>query len=227
VSDPIAICLAPSGHVVLRPAGPGDASPEPAVARRIRAAFERSQGAGLLHLGAAEARTALPPAFAFWRDFGRSFVAALCALPDLEERREQAEPHSRDDELAHLAAGAPPMPGSEYLSADLLAALWEDVLVAWRSDVTATRGTVESWLTARDPAWNVVGRVHLHLAENKRDPDRPFAFLATYTTGLSPAGKPQHRPLGDAVREASSAADRRRLLALLQPVHRASSGARS
>jgi non-specific serine/threonine protein kinase len=222
VSDPIAICLAPSGHVVLRPAEPRDASLEPAVARRIRAAFERGHGAGLLHLGAAEARTALPPAFAFWRDFGCSFVAALCSLPDLEERRERVEPNPRDGELARLAASAPPMPGSEYLSADLLAALWKDVLVAWRSEVTATRGTIESWLTARDPAWNVVGRVHLHLAENKRDPDRPFAFLATYTTGLSASGKPQHRPLGDAVREASSAADRRRLLALLQPVHRAS-----
>ena len=68
----------------------------------------------------------------------------------------------------------------------------------------------------------MVGRVHFHLAENKRDADRPFAFLATYTTGLSQGGKPQHRPLGDAVREASSAADRRRLLGLLQPVQRAS-----
>ncbi len=222
MTDPIAISLAPSGHVVLRPAGPDDASPEPAVARRIRTAFERGHGAGLLHLGAAEARTALPPAFGFWRDFGRAFVAALCALPDLEERREQAEPRPRNDELARLAASAPPMPGSEYLGPDVLGALWTDILASWRAEVGRTRGTIESWLTARDPAWNVVGRVHLHLAENKRDPDRPFAFLATYTTGLSPNGKPQHRPLGDAVREASSAADQRRLLALLRPVQRAS-----
>ncbi len=60
----------------------------------------------------------------------------------------------------------------------------------------------------------------------RREPARPRApvraFLATYTTGLAASGKPQRRPPGDAVREASSAADRRRLLALLQPVHRTS-----
>jgi non-specific serine/threonine protein kinase len=114
------------------------------------------------------------------------------------------------------------MLGGEYLTASVLGALWQDVLGAWRAEIAAANGTVQEWLAAQDPAWSVVGRVHLHLAENRRDPDHPFAFLATYTTGLAANGKPQHRALGDAVREASSAADRRRLLALLQPVHRAS-----
>jgi len=176
----------------------------------------------LLHLGAAEPRTALPPVFACWRDFAGAFVAALCALPDLEERRERADPAPREGELERLAAAAPPMPGGEYLTAEVLGSLWQDVLGAWRAEIAATTGTVQEWLAAKDPAWSVVGRVHLHLAENRRDPERPFAFLATYSTGLAANGKPQHRPLGDAVREASSAADRRRLLALLQPVHRAS-----
>ena len=119
------------------------------------------------------------------------------------------------------------MPGGEYLTPDVLRSLWDEVLEAWRAEIAATPGTVEAWLAAKDPAWSVVGRVHLHLAENRRDPERPFAFLATYTTGLAASGKPQHRPLGDAVREASSAADRRRLLALLQPVQRASRAERA
>jgi len=222
VTDPIAISLTPSGHLVLGPAGSSDPSPEAAVARRIAAAFQRGHGEGLLHLGSAEATTPLPPAFAFWRDFGRGFIAALCALPDLEALRERADPRPREGELAMLLARAPLMPGSEYLGLEVLSALWTDVLVAWRAEMNGLRGTVQDWLAARDPAWAVVGRVHFHLAENKRDADRPFAFLATYTTGLSDGGKPQHRPLGDAVREASSAADQRRLLALLQPVQRAS-----
>ena len=222
MTDPIAISLTPSGHLVLGPAGSSDPSPEAAVARRIAAAFQRGHGEGLLHLGSAEATTPLPPAFAFWRDFGRGFIAALCALPDLEALRERADPRPREGELAMLLARAPLMPGSEYLGLEVLSALWTDVLVAWRAEMNGLRGTVQDWLAARDPAWAVVGRVHFHLAENKRDADRPFAFLATYTTGLSDGGKPQHRPLGDAVREASSAADQRRLLALLQPVQRAS-----
>ncbi len=222
MTHPFTIALTPAGHVLPRTAEPHEPAPEPAAARRIRAAFERGHAAGLLHLGAAEARTALPPAFAFWRDFGRAFVAALCALPDLEERRERADPAPREGELERLAAAAPPMPGGEYLTADVLRSLWGSILEAWRTEIAAATGTVQEWLASKDPAWNVVGRVHLHLAENRRDPDRPFAFLATYTTGLAANGKPQHRPLGDAVREASSAADHRRLLALLQPVHRAS-----
>src|SRR6266545_1275340 len=222
MTDPFTIALTPAGHVLLRPAEPHEPVPEPRPPNRIRSAFERGHPAGLLHLGAAEPRTALPPALAFWRDFGRAFVAALCALPDLEERRERAAPAPSDGEIERLAAAAPPMPGGEYLTAEVLGSLWEGVLEAWRADIAAATGTVQEWLAAKDPAWSVVGRVHLHLAENRRDPDRPFAFLATYTTGLAANGKPQHRPLGDAVREASSAADRRRLLALLQPVHRAS-----
>ncbi|HEY6100690.1 MAG TPA: SNF2 helicase-associated domain-containing protein, partial [Anaeromyxobacter sp.] len=216
------IVLTPAGHLLLRAAGPHEPAPESGPARRMRAAFERGPAAGLLHLGAAEARTALPAVFAFWRDFGRAFVAALCALPDLEERRERSEPAPRAGELERLAAAAPPMPGGEYLTADVLRSLWVNVLEAWRTEIAAAKGTVQEWLAARDSAWSAVGRVHLHLAENRRDPERPFAFLATYTTGLAASGKPQHRPLGDAVREASTAEDRRRLLALLQPVHRAS-----
>ena len=38
VTDPIAISLTPSGHLVLGPAGSSDPSPEAAVARRIAAA---------------------------------------------------------------------------------------------------------------------------------------------------------------------------------------------
>ncbi len=225
ISAPVetfALALTPAGHVLLRPAEPHEPVPEPAPARRIRAAFERGHAVALLHLGAAEARTALPPAFAFWRDFGRAFVAALCALPDLDERRERADPAPREGELERLAAAAPPMPGGEYLTAEVLRPLWHDILEAWRTEIAAATGTVQEWLAAKDPAWSVVGRVHLHLAENRRNPDRPFAFLASYTTGLAANGRPQHRALGEAVREASSAADRRRLLALLQPVHRAS-----
>src|SRR5205823_8158735 len=45
------------------------------------------------------------------------------------------------------------------------------------------------------------GRVHFNLAENRKDSDAPFAFLATYTTRLSAHTKAQHLPLGEALRE--------------------------
>src|SRR5437867_3160588 len=82
----LTFALTPTGTLVLRDAP--DADPlEGATARRIRAAFERGAGHGLVQLGAAEVDTALPPAVAFWRDVGRAFIAHLCAVPDLEAIR--------------------------------------------------------------------------------------------------------------------------------------------
>jgi superfamily II DNA or RNA helicase len=218
---PFTLVLSPSGHLALAPGEAGDALPD-GPARRIRRAFERGAGAGLLHLGAAEVRTPLPPVLAFFRDLGRAFVTALCATPDLEAQRTWAEPAPPTGELERLAASAPPMPGGEYLTPAALSALWAELLHAFRAELDATDASVDAWLAARDPGWGGVGRVHLHLAENPRDPARPFAFLATYTVGLAPSGKPLHRPLGDAVRAASGARDHDRLVALLRPVQRAS-----
>jgi hypothetical protein len=45
-SPPIATSLTPSGHLVVGPAGSSDPSLEPAVARRIGAAFQRGHGRG-------------------------------------------------------------------------------------------------------------------------------------------------------------------------------------
>src|SRR5207249_3349783 len=102
-----------------------------------------------------------------------------------------------------------------------LETLWTQLREAFWAEVLASGENVQKFLAGKNAAWNVVGRVHFHLAENKRDPQNPFAFLASYTTGLSSQGKPQHRPLGEAVRESSSARDKSRLLALLLPVQKA------
>ena len=67
----------------------------------------------------------------------------------------------------------------------------------------------------------MIGRVHFNLAENRRDRDLPFAFMATYTTRLSAQAKAQHLPLGQALREYAGAANRDKLLSLLVPVQRA------
>jgi non-specific serine/threonine protein kinase len=218
-----ALSLTPRVHLI--PCAPAADAPalDGAVERRLRAAFEAGTGAGLLQLGAAEVTTALPPPLGFWRDFGRGFVAAACATPALEEVREKIEPPVPPDELLRLVQSAPPMEGGEYLSLAALESLWGELLAAFREALQNTKSPVQDWLAARHPAWNVVGRVHLHLAENKRDPERPFAFLATFTTSLSGQGKPRHSPLGEAVRASSSARDDQRLLALLSPVQRAAS----
>ena len=66
-----------------------------------------------------------------------------------------------------------------------------------------------------------MGRVHFHLAENRKDAERPFAFLTTYAPGLAAHGEVRHAPLGAALREYAGAGAKAELLRLLEPVSRA------
>jgi hypothetical protein len=220
-SDPakagLALGLTPSGTLALRAAP--DADPlDPAAASRIEAAFALGAGHGLLHLGASEVDTTLPPGFAFWRDLGRAFVTQLCAMPEVDASRKRLQVPLPEAEIQVLAAGAPPMVGGEYLDTAALAACWEAMSAACRAELAEFDGPLEGFLRSRHTAWHVVGRVHFHLAENRADPAAPFAFLATYSTRLTRQGKAQHRPLGEAIREYAGAGNRDKLLALLEPV---------
>src|SRR5207244_12336857 len=113
------------------------------------------------------------------------------------------------------------MTGSKYLTAGVLHALWQELDNAFRRELSESKCGVQDFLKRRNPAWNLVGRVHFNLAENRKDEDAPFAFLATYTTRLSVHAKAQHLPLGQALREYAGAANTDRLLSLLLPVQRA------
>lgn len=82
--------------------------------------------------------------------------------------------------------------------------------------------SAQAFLKSRHPAWNLIGRVHFNLAENRNDDEAPFAFLATYTTRLSTAPKAQHLPLVKLLCSNNSGAKNRdRLMSLLLPVQRA------
>jgi non-specific serine/threonine protein kinase len=90
-----------------------------------------------------------------------------------------------------------------------------------RQEVRASEHSVREYLHELNPLWRTVGRVTFHLAENKRDPEQPFAFLATYSARLSAQGRVQHLPLGRALQEYAGAKNRSALLSLLQPIQRA------
>jgi non-specific serine/threonine protein kinase len=148
-------------------------------------------------------------------------MASVCARPDLEEERDRLDVPPPTERLEAMARAVPPIAGGEYVTTASLAGLWSAALEELRRELGRWRGTVADYLRSKHAAWTAVGRVHFHLAENKRDPDAPFAFLATYTTRLSATGAAQHRPLGHALEEYGAARDRERLLALLLPVQRA------
>jgi superfamily II DNA or RNA helicase len=212
--------ISPTGRIHLE-AAPGNAGlPAPAAVARIRQAFERGGGSGLLHLGASELSSALPPSLAFGRDLAHLFMTHLCAVPDLAQQWGAVQIPAPRPELAQLLAGMPPMAGAEYLDLDCAALLWEQLQDAARSEIAAENGDVQQWLGHKHAGWNVLGRVCFHLAENKADEQAPFAFLATYAAGVSQQAKVRHLPLGRALQE--HADDRAALLRLLLPVQRAS-----
>ncbi|MDR3535308.1 MAG: SNF2 helicase-associated domain-containing protein, partial [Acetobacteraceae bacterium] len=214
--------LTPHGRLVAEPADDAPAL-DPGLAASLSDAFVRGSGHGLLQLGAGGVGRVLPPAFVWWRSFAARYVAALClhaagaeagaALPDL--------PAPDAAERASLVLTAPMMPGAEYLTPDMLRTLWDATAAACALALAEAQTDLQSFLKQLNPAWNLVGRVHFNLAENPRDPDAPFAFMATYTTRLSAQAKAQHVPLGQALREYAGADNRERLLALLLPVQRA------
>jgi hypothetical protein len=210
--------LTPHGRLLIMPQDNAPAI-DAALGERIEQAFERGTGHGLLRLGGGEIGEVMPPAFAYWRDFGSRFVTALCTWPDQDERvhTQPAEP----DDLAKLVEAAPVMPGAEYLTVDVLRTMWSEMVAAFASERAQAKSTREAFLKQLHPAWNIVGRVHFNLAENRKDEEAPFAFLATYAHRLSQHGKAQHLPLGQALREYAGAANKEKLLSLLMPVQRA------
>ena len=218
VPEPV---ITPAGALVLRSTARGPALPE-GMAAQLQPAFERGAGHGLLWLGAGAVRSSLPGQLAYWRGFAGRYVAAMCGLPGIaDERTKPRLPPPSTDMLEALARSVPPMLGAEYLTAEVLTRLWQQMDAACDAELAASGGTVQAFLKRLDPAWNLVGRVHFNLAENRKDEAAPFAFLATYTTGLSATAKAQHLPLGKALQEYAGAGNKERLLSLLMPVQRA------
>ena len=187
---------------------------------RIESDFKSGVGHGLLQLGLREVKATLPPDIAYWRDYAATFLSSLCHLPDLEKVKRTPEvPCPNRNDLKEKLFSLPPMQGAEYVTVKLLESYWHDIARA--IDEQLQGRTISAFLNESSELWHNIGRVHFHLAENKRSTEKPFAFLATYTTGLSNQGQVRHLPLGNALREFVGEKARTQLLSLLRPVHSA------
>jgi non-specific serine/threonine protein kinase len=216
----ITLSISPQGRLLVLPSEPPSQS-EP-ICERVQQAFAESQANGLLHLATRELTASLPSEFVWARDFASRYLTRLCHTPEVVGASELHPTFPPDaGELAAIALAAPPMRGLEYLSVECLAGWWSALDSLVRQPVRESGRRIQDYLHDLNPAWRTVGRVTFHLAENKRDPEYPFAFLATYTTHLSAQGKAQHLPLGRALEEYAGARNRTALLALLEPIQQA------
>ena len=210
---PFALGVGPRHLVVVDGAPPDDSLLDVLLARGLTAEIPHDDARAILDLAARHPATPLPPSVAFFRDLARMTLAAAAAAPTGKA------PPALD--LSTRLDAAPPMLGHEYLDAGTLYAFGARLASSLVDALQNTGLTLEAWLHERHPAWAVVGRVCFHLAENRQNPERPFAFLATYSVGLSGNANVQHRPLGQALSESAAAGDRDGLLNLLLPVDRA------
>jgi len=216
------LSLTPHGLLRVEPSEPPSPWLEAETARRVSTAFAESSAQGLLHLGTRELNTALPPVAAWWRELTRRYLTQLCHSPDLEKARAIAPvPPPNPPDLAAWAETAPPMRGGEYLDSDRLADLWRELDEHVRADIARHPEGAGAWLKASHPLWRMVGRVTFHLAENKRHPTHPFAFMASYASRISSQSRVQHLPLGRALQEYAGAGNKAALLNLLAPVQKA------
>ncbi len=227
----VEIILTPAGHLRLVElnSGQGQSSPGQSGAylktdswlQKVAGGFETCTEAGLFCLAASKPDLPLPASLMYWRKFAESYLTELCRRP--EYRVEQLEPVEPPTEAERqmLALSAPPMQGAEYLNEEVLLKLWTGLDRWVQQEVAAYGAGMAAYLKEHAPLWQQVGRVCFHLAENKDNPDYPFAFLATYVPQLSAAGKVQYQPLGKALREYGGEHNRANLLNLLFPVYRA------
>ena len=211
-------------HVVLSPEADASAA-QSARDKAIVQAFTEDQGGGLgkglMHLAIAELQSALGAELAYARDLAREYVTRLCHVAAAEGGTEAGGWKEvgalAAEDLSFQVMRAPPMKGSEYLTADALSTWWREMDAAARAAAEAHPGGLQGYLREASPLWRMVGRVTFHLAENKKNPDRPFAFLATYAQRVSAQARVQHQPLGAALRQYGNAKDKDRLIALLTP----------
>jgi hypothetical protein len=188
-------------------------------AHPLHASFSKSEPAALIALGGHPAPPSSDAPVRFWKSIADTFIRALCQLPDGDSLPADF-PRPDSAQLATWTLDAPPMPGAEYLSPEVLLALWQRLTDWTRAEIPRGK-SLAAFLTKHAPAWSRVGRVTLHLAEQKNDPEFPFAFMASYASGLSHSGRLTQIPLGRALQEYSGAKNKAALLKLLTPLHAA------
>ncbi len=213
------LTITPQGHLLLRetPLETTDRKPSKATLE----AYRESSAGGMLYSASEELDAALPPSFDFARSIGRLYLTHLCKAATGEPGEAIPELPPPVADLEQAIRQAPPMVGLEYLTPEVLSSWWQDLDSLARSEIGTHPGGAQGYLRERNPQWRFVGRVTLHLAENKRDPEYPFAFLATFANGLTPQGKVKHEPLGRAIQQYAGEQNRAAMLNLLLPISKA------
>ena len=194
------------------------ATPETGSVARVRDTFGVDWRAGLFDLAAQKIDVSAWATVRYWQRIAERYLTGLCHIPEVETAVSVATPG--EGEFGEWMLTAPPMRGGEYVSSETLTGIWT-ALDEWVHAAVVTAGGLGHFLSKAAPKWHQVGRVCFHLAENKNNENRPFAFMATYTTGFGASGQVKHQPLRQALEQYAGVKNRAALIRLLSPVQNA------
>ncbi len=220
------LAFTPSGHIAaveyseeqggLFESAPGT-EPGGRVDKMLKA-FASSQAEGLFWLATEKSETPLAPVPAYWRSFAARYLTELCHTPETADAKLGPIQPPEASELATVLLSVPPMQGAEYLTEDALADVWRGLDEWVQGQIASCSQGLAGFLKDRASLWHQVGRVCFHLAENRRDPDYPFAFLATYASSVGRGARVQYQPLSKALKQYAGAKNKKVLVKLLSPI---------
>ncbi len=209
------LSLAPSGALLLRP------DPDATIDGRALSAFQstlkgQGESAALFSLAIQSDTDPRATVSSFWRGFSARWLRERCLL-DAGTADKKALDALTAKQAQSLIDSAPLMEGGEYLSPELLQTKWRQ-LDAWLlQQLNSASTTFADFMQSHAPDWHVGGTLYFHLAENRTDTDRPFAFIATWQPRQS-GGNQKHIPLARALEHYSGTRQKRQLRDLLEPV---------
>lgn len=169
----------------------------------------------LLELGLTERRMLLSDSLSYLRDIVMFFVRKLSKRQDIEMIRDRVVINIENREIELLLEKAPFLIGDEYLNNSWIRIFWKNINNSFCEMIRLYNGTVKEFFETYNPNIYLVGRIFLHLVENKND-GYPFIFLATYSAYITENNNVKYLPLKNALVEYEKDIDK--LNELLQPI---------
>jgi non-specific serine/threonine protein kinase len=164
-SVPFELHLTPHGWVI--PWG----DPSSAWEKKCLKAFKEGESKGLTFLAAEACPSNAHASCFYWREVLSSFMTDLCRCPEGEGLAMDSLEAPSQERMQSLAQRIPPVAGAEYQTPGVLGVIWQ----RWMDWVLLeSKGELGAFLHAHAPKWTRVGRITLHLAENKDDEEFPL-----------------------------------------------------
>lgn len=186
--------------------------------QKIYESFREKPYKWLLNMGISGKLSDMSESVRFIGILAESFVKSLSRNPDIEILRDKIVVEIKPENTEHILKSTPFMIGAEYVTKHWIKTVWGRLNNEFSRQIKKFKGSVSEYFASKNAILQPVGRIYLHLVENKKD-DYPFAFLATYSSELTKNGKCKHLSLKNAFTEYKN--NNKKLLNLLSTMNKA------